>query len=145
MIKKIISVVIVLILLLLLVPVRLKDGGSVEYKALTYHVMVNHALAEDEVYGSGYTEGISVKVLGFEVYNNEHFVKDGDSELSNDASKESFTEEPDVKEQVLTTESTEPIEDDIENLWRARMDIGYLYIHTMIRRFRILHPGEYVY
>ena len=59
------NVVIVCILLavflLIPIPLRLKDGGTVEYKALVYRVES----------GKEYEEGIIIKVLGIEVYNND--------------------------------------------------------------------------
>lgn len=39
-----------------------------KYKAVLYQVMDYHAL--DDRYESGYYEGVVVKILGFEVYNN---------------------------------------------------------------------------
>lgn len=50
------------------IPYRYKDGGTVKYKAVLYQVMDYHAL--DDRYESGYYEGVVVKILGFEVYNN---------------------------------------------------------------------------
>jgi len=67
------NVVIVCILLavflLIPIPLRLKDGGTVEYKTLVYRVLKVHRLAPVES-GKEYEEGIIIKVLGIEVYNN---------------------------------------------------------------------------
>ena len=57
------------IVLLIPIPLRLKDGGTVEYKALVYRVLKVHRLAPIES-GKEYEEGIVIKVLGIEVYNN---------------------------------------------------------------------------
>ena len=57
------------IVLLIPIPLRLKDGGTVEYKALVYRVLKVHRLAPVEL-GKEYEEGIIIKVLGIEVYNN---------------------------------------------------------------------------
>ena len=65
----IISVCVLLALILLIpIPLRLKDGGTVVYQAVLYRVENVHRLdhnAED-----GYTDGLVVKILGFEIYNN---------------------------------------------------------------------------
>lgn len=57
------------IILLLPIPLHLKDGGTVEYKAVLYSVQRVHKLGSvDSV--QEYLEGTVVKVLGFEVFNN---------------------------------------------------------------------------
>lgn len=57
------------IILLLPIPLHLKDGGTVEYKAVLYSVQRVHKLGSvDSV--QKYLEGTVVKVLGFEVFNN---------------------------------------------------------------------------
>ena len=56
------------IVLLILIPLRLKDGGTVEYKALVYSVSRVHRLAHVKA-EKEYEEGIIIKVLGIEVYN----------------------------------------------------------------------------
>ena len=67
------NVVIVCILLavflLIPIPLRLKDGGTVEYEALAYSVSRVHRLAPAKA-EKEYEEGIIIKVLGIEVYNN---------------------------------------------------------------------------
>ena len=57
------------IILLIPIPLRLKDGGTVEYKALAYSVSRVHRLASVKA-EKEYEEGIIIKVLGIEVYNN---------------------------------------------------------------------------
>ena len=57
------------IIFLIPIPLRLKDGGTMEYKALVYRVLKVHRLAPVES-GKEYEEGIIIKVLGIEVYNN---------------------------------------------------------------------------
>lgn len=68
--KKIIIVVIIAVLLILLVPIpmHLKDGGTVEYKALTYKISKVHRLTghlEKE-----YEDGIIIEIFGKEIFNN---------------------------------------------------------------------------
>lgn len=72
--KKVYIVIIVAILCLILlfpIPMHLKDGGTVEYKALLYKVTNVHSLAsmEDMVNGKEYNEGTIIEILGFEIYN----------------------------------------------------------------------------
>lgn len=72
--KKVIIVMISVVLLVLLVPIPmyLKDGGTVEYRALLYKVSKVHSLisVEEKEKGKMYNEGIIIKILGFEIYNN---------------------------------------------------------------------------
>ena len=56
------------IIFLIPIPLRLKDGGTVEYKALAYSVSRVHRLADVKA-EKEYEEGIIIKVLGIEVYN----------------------------------------------------------------------------
>lgn len=68
--KKILIIigVIALILLLIPVPIKLKDGGSVEYTAVLYQVTDVKKLNIDSK--TGYEEGIIVEIFGIEVFNN---------------------------------------------------------------------------
>lgn len=74
--KKIIIVVVVIVLLILLFPIRnqLKDGGTIEYKALIYKISKVHRLItieemEQEGKIKEYDDGIIIELLGFEIYN----------------------------------------------------------------------------
>lgn len=73
--RKTIICIIVVILIILLFPIRmvLKDGGSVEYKAILYTITKYHKLSFETE--SGYTDGIGIKILGMEIYNNTKEVK----------------------------------------------------------------------
>ncbi len=66
--KKVIIVSVVVILLILLVPIpfKLKDGGTIEYKSLTYKVSKVHRLLADV----GYEDGLIIEAFGIELYNN---------------------------------------------------------------------------
>lgn len=68
--KKWIVIVCVILLALSLIPIRmgLKDGGSVRYQAVLYNVTDVHRFRDDEV--GAYEDGITVEILGFEVFNN---------------------------------------------------------------------------
>ena len=75
--KKIIITLAVIILLVLLFPIRnqLKDGGTVEYKALIYKISKVKRLTIEEkkledLKIKKYEQGIIIEILGFEVYNN---------------------------------------------------------------------------
>ena len=62
------GVIIVLLVLLIPIPHRLKDGGTVVYKAIIYKVLKVHRL--DENSETGYRDGLIVEILGFKDYNN---------------------------------------------------------------------------
>lgn len=85
--KKIVIGVVAFFVLVLLTPVRLqmKDGGSVQYKAVLYSVTKYHQIVmemDDEnegVVDSGHLVGWGVEVLGLEILNNAKYVSDTDS------------------------------------------------------------------
>ena len=64
--------IVVLFILLIPIPIKLKDGGTIEYKALLYKVSRVHSLdlVEEMENNKNYNEGIIVEILGFEIYNN---------------------------------------------------------------------------
>ncbi len=74
--KKIALIVVIVLAIIMLfpIPLHLKDGGSVEYKALLYTITdvkrLNPAIEEDNGNGKLYLEGITIEILGMEVYNN---------------------------------------------------------------------------
>ena len=75
--KKIVTILLIAIIVALLFPVRnqLKDGGTVEYKAILYKVSkVSRLISEEEMAAEGkvknYDKGIVIEVLGFEIFNN---------------------------------------------------------------------------
>lgn len=75
--KKVIIISVAIILLVLLFPIRnqLKDGGTVEYKALVYKVSkVKKLISKEKMEREGkikeYDHGIIIEILGFEIYNN---------------------------------------------------------------------------
>ena len=64
--EKIIVLIIILAILLIPNPLRLKDGGSVEYKAILYTVTKIHQLPPE---GRGaYIEGFEIEILGKSIY-----------------------------------------------------------------------------
>ena len=72
--KKAIIIVCVLLAIVLLfpIPMRLRDVGTVQYKAILYTVSDVHSLAtvEDQEAGKEFNEGIIIEILGFEIFNN---------------------------------------------------------------------------
>lgn len=75
--KKVRIFVGVLALVILLFPIRtnLKDGGSVQYKSLTYSITKVHSLiSEEEAIKEGkvkpYVEGFVIRILGIKVFDN---------------------------------------------------------------------------
>lgn len=75
--KVLITIVIVAMILILLFPIRLqlKDGGTVQYKALLYKVSKVHRLISiEEMEKEGkikeYNDGFVIEILGFEIFNN---------------------------------------------------------------------------
>lgn len=74
--KVIIGIIFVLLLLALIpVPMRMKDGGSIEYSALLYKVTKYHQFAiQEESQESGYLEGWGIEILGIEIFDNVEFV-----------------------------------------------------------------------
>ena len=84
--KKFVIGIVVFVMLVFLVPIRLqmKDGGSVQYKAVLYSVTKYHQITlkegseEDVIVESGYRVGWGVEILGLEIFNNAKFVSDAD-------------------------------------------------------------------
>lgn len=68
--KKILVISVAIITLVLLLPktIHLKDGGTIEYKALLYKITKYHQINERSE--SGYNDGIGIEILGLEIYNN---------------------------------------------------------------------------
>ena len=71
--KKKVTLIITVILVLLLLfpfPVKLKDGGSVEYKAILYKVTDVHRFVSPKEGTVAFEDGLIIEILGVEVYNN---------------------------------------------------------------------------
>ena len=68
--RKIIVFIITLLFILALIPIpmKLKDGGSIEYKAILYSVTKICRINTQSL--TGYETGWEIKVLGFQIYNN---------------------------------------------------------------------------
>lgn len=69
--KLIVSICILLTgILLIPLPMRLKDGGTVVYRAVLYTVADVHRINPDPVSDRPYLEGTVIRILGMEVFNN---------------------------------------------------------------------------
>lgn len=68
--KKTIIIIIIVILFILLIPIpmHLNDGGTIEYKALTYKISKVHRLTGN--LEKEYKDGIIIEILGFKFYSN---------------------------------------------------------------------------
>lgn len=69
--KKLFTIALIIIIALFLIPVpmRLKDGGTVVYKSLTYKISDVHRLNPDITSDKPYIDGIIIEILGAEVLN----------------------------------------------------------------------------
>ncbi len=65
----IVAIIMVILILFVPLPFRLKDGGSVEYKALLYTITDVHRLNPDMQSEQAYLEGTIIEIFGMEVYN----------------------------------------------------------------------------
>ena len=61
----IILIVVIAIILLFPIPMKLKDGGSIEFKALLYSITKYHEL--DSRVNGGYVDGIGIEILGMKI------------------------------------------------------------------------------
>lgn len=82
--------IIVALILLFPIPFRLKDGGSIEFKALLYTITKYHKLAPIEDADNGYIEGIGIEILGMEIYNSANDKDNKIDEQNNTTEEYSF-------------------------------------------------------
>ena len=70
--KKVIIISVIIILVVLLFPIRnqLKDGGTIEWKSLTYSIYKVHSLYSVDDYNMGYQDGIIIKLFNMTIYRN---------------------------------------------------------------------------
>lgn len=112
--KKIIILTIIVVILILVIPLptHLKDGGTIEYRALLYKISKVHSLASlgNAEEKSTYNDGIIVEILGFEVFNNVNY-----NEIANKQGSEN--DNNDYKEYSKKIDNVE-IKMDIPNDWK---------------------------
>lgn len=101
--KKVTIVIIIIFLLILLVPIpiHLKDGGTVEYKSLTYKISKIHRLNNSSK--TGYEEGTIIEILGIKIYDNVTIVDIPNTDLENKEKEVTWEEitEDGVNEDLL--------------------------------------------
>lgn len=85
--KKILIIGIIIILLVLLVPIprHLKDGGTIEFKAITYKIAKVHRLNDNNENGDD--NGIKIEILGKEIFNNVSIEKEENEEKEQEVQK----------------------------------------------------------
>lgn len=133
--KRIILIVIIVMFLILLIPIpfHLNDGGSIEYRALLYTITKYHKLAPE---GSNkeYIDGIGVKILDIEVYDNidKKGVKseEDETEKQNEQNPTGTTQIQNsfvgtVLEETTTYMIVEPNEDEEERKSADKIIINY--------------------
>lgn len=64
--RNIIAIIVILLVFIVPIPMHLKDGGTVEYRALAYTVSKVHRLNQNTQ--SGYDDGLMIKIFGIKMY-----------------------------------------------------------------------------
>ena len=92
--KKVFIIIAIIIAAILLVPIphRLKDGGSVEYKAILYSVKSVHQI--DHNTATGFIDGTIIKILGVEVFNNTDTAQNNNSSIGGSTNNEIALNKP---------------------------------------------------
>lgn len=129
--KKIILIIVIIVALLLLIPIplRLKDGGSIEFKAILYTITKYHRLAPVET-NMEYIDGIGIEILGMEIYNNTYKrdIEDKQEEQENQMNTTIQTNNSfvgTVLEETTTYMIVEPNEDEEERKSSNKIRINY--------------------
>ena len=97
--KKFIAIVVIIIALILLfpIPMRLKDGGSVEYRALLYTITKYHRLSANP--NQMYIDGWGIEILGMEIYNG---IKEQENEGINEIKQNALKSRVDISYDKIT-------------------------------------------
>ncbi len=155
--KSIIIIVIIVVLIILLFPIpnKLKDGGTIEYKALLYTITNYHKIAPEEN-EKEYLEGVKFEILGFEIFNSleekeekidkENIKKSNEEnlELTGDIEYSSFVGT--VLEETIEYMIVEPNEDEEERKSSDKIQISYGtnhkdYLYGIGRKVVIYYTG----
>ena len=155
--KSIIIIVIIIVLIILLFPIpnKLKDGGTIEYKALLYTITDYHKIAPEEN-EKEYIEGVKFEILGFEIFNSleekeekidkENIKKSNEEnlELTGDIEYSSFVGT--VLEETAEYMIVEPNEDEEERKSSDKIQINYGtnhkdYLYGIGRKVVIYYTG----
>lgn len=134
--KSIIIIVIIVVLIILLFPIpnKLKDGGTIEYKALLYTITNYHKIAPEEN-EKEYLEGVKFEFLGFEIFNS---LEEKEEKIDKENMKKSNEGNLDIAEDIeyssfvgIVLEETteymivEPNEDEEERKSSDKIQINY--------------------
>ncbi len=157
--KNIVIIIVILLLIILLFPIqinKLKDGGSIEFKTLLYSVTKYHKLAPENS-DTEYIDGIGIKILGMEIFNNTEYSKNKTeamqrnkiNEVSNNDNedKEYNSFVGTVLEETTTYMIVEPNEDEEErkSADKIRINYGtdhYDYLYGIGRKVVIYYIGD---
>lgn len=104
-------VVIILILALIPIPMKLKDGGSVEYKAILYEVKKYHTINTEST--KGYDDGLKIKILGLTIYDKINTYIETEN---NDDGSKSYENSKDCCESCICGDTIELLKK-IETAW----------------------------
>ncbi len=153
--KRFILLLIIFILLILLIPIPfyLKDGGSIEFRSLLYTITkYNKLTSQNENVEDVYIQGIGIKILGMEVYNNTNKqsikIKANKEEEHNNQNQvgtvNSFVGT--ILEETTTYMIVEPNEDEIERKTADKIVINYGtdhidYLYGVGRKVIIVYTG----
>lgn len=137
--KNIVIIIIVLMVILLFpIPKKLKDGGSIEYRALLYTITNYHKLAPEES-TTEYIDGIGIEILGMEIINTTNktekiFIEEKNKENINKSNEENLYDVEDreynsfvgtILEETTQYMIVEPNEDEDERKSSDKIQINY--------------------
>ena len=73
--KRKLLIAVILIVAVMLIPVRrdMDDGGSKEYSAALYRIVLRHSMTRQDG-EMGYLSGTEISLFGMEIYNDVMFV-----------------------------------------------------------------------
>lgn len=145
-----IGIIVLLVMLLFPIPMKLKDGGSIQYKALLYKITNYHKLASE---GSNkeYIDGIGIEILGIEVMNTANKIEkistaDGERlDNTEDIKLSSFVGT--ILEETTKYMIVEPNKDEEERKSADKIQINYGtdhidYLYGVGRKVVIYYTGE---
>lgn len=128
--KKIIIFLFILALLILFFPLKFTylDGGSKEYKALLYQIIVWHRL--DDNYASGYKEGTEIHYFPHNFHSIDYYddlipnrlllnIEDGEDHFKTNMGSYCWTEERESKTFSTCVDTISPLEMEYEDILKV--------------------------